>query len=72
VLDLESAVRIEGGGRYLREDFTSGDGTHLNASAYAVLDRTLLSTLCDMRPVAGCDARALGALPASVHPENKP
>jgi len=72
VLDLESAVRTQEGGSYLRDEFTSGDGTHLNATAYAVLDRTLQSTLCEIHPVSGCDPQALGALPASVHPENKP
>lgn len=45
VLDLESALRIEGETGYLRDEFTSGDGSHLNAAAYAVLDQLLLRTL---------------------------
>ncbi len=70
LLDLEAAVRDDGS--YLRDDFTSGDGTHLNASAYAVLDSTLRLTLCQMHTAAGCDAHLQGALSSSVHPETQP
>jgi hypothetical protein len=41
VLDLDSALRVPDGGGYLRDDFTSGDGSHLNTAAYAVLDQEL-------------------------------
>jgi hypothetical protein len=46
VLDLDAALREGGPGSFLRDDYTSGDGSHLNATAYAQLDRTLLAELC--------------------------
>lgn len=54
LLDLEAALRAEGEGSYLRDDFATSDGSHLNAGAYAVLDLTLRTVLCDMVPAAGC------------------
>jgi len=45
VLDLEAALRTDPEKRYLKDDLTSGDGTHLNQKAYVILD-ALLSTLC--------------------------
>ena len=41
LLDLESSLRQSPEHRYLREDFTSGDGQHLNIKAYHILDRLL-------------------------------
>lgn len=46
VLDLESALAVGEHDAYLRDEFTSGDGSHLNARAYAVLDHTLRAVLC--------------------------
>jgi hypothetical protein len=46
LLDLEAAMRQEGEGSYLQDRFDVGDGTHLNAAAYEVLDTTLRTTLC--------------------------
>jgi hypothetical protein len=65
LLDLEAALRSEGEGAHLREALDVGDGTHLNASAYAVLDQTLRSTLCGLRDTAGCDSSAHPARPSS-------
>ncbi|MBL8219325.1 MAG: hypothetical protein JNL62_08845 [Bryobacterales bacterium] len=48
LLDLESVLRAEGSGSFLRDEFTSGDGSHLNATAYRHLDgelRTVLSAM---------------------------
>lgn len=46
LLDLESALRTDDTGRYLRDEFATSDGSHLNAAAYAVLDDVLRKTLC--------------------------
>lgn len=54
LLDLEAAVRAEGEGSYLRDDLTSGDGTHLNRSAYEILDRTLRMSLDNVAAVESC------------------
>jgi hypothetical protein len=48
LLDLEAALRSEARESYLREAYDAGDGTHINASAYAILDQTLRSTLCNL------------------------
>ena len=61
LLDLEAALRDPAEGSYLREEFAASDGSHLNADAYRVLDITLRTTLCDMRPTNGC-LTAVGAL----------
>jgi hypothetical protein len=45
VLDLEAVLRSPGPERYLREEFAIEDGSHLNSSAYAVLDQSLRSLL---------------------------
>jgi len=45
VLDLDGVLRVAGPGSFLKQEFTSGDGSHLNRAAYAVLDRTLSETL---------------------------
>lgn len=50
LLDLEAALRADEKERFLRDDYTSGDGSHLNSKAYAVLDRTLLATLATVAP----------------------
>ena len=38
VLDLETPLRSGDPGRYLKDDLTKGDGLHLNAKAYHILD----------------------------------
>jgi hypothetical protein len=48
VLDLEAALRADNKDRYLRDEYTSGDGTHLNKAGYDVLDRLLVTTLCGL------------------------
>ncbi len=45
VLDLEETLRISETDRRLRADLQSGDGLHLNAQAYALLDRIVIPTL---------------------------
>ncbi|MBK7250057.1 MAG: hypothetical protein IPI06_03975 [Gammaproteobacteria bacterium] len=45
VLDLEAAMRDDSAEGYMRDAYTSGDGSHLNAAAYHVLDETLTRTL---------------------------
>lgn len=45
LLDLEKALRTDDKERYLRDAFTSGDGSHLNRAAYDVLDRVMLDAL---------------------------
>jgi len=45
VLDLESALRRNDTDNYLREDFATSDGSHLNAAAYTVLDKVLRDLL---------------------------
>jgi len=59
LLDLESALRIGDEDSYLRDDFTSGDGSHLNSAAYAVLDNMLRATLCQLMPGTGCGQAAV-------------
>jgi hypothetical protein len=54
VLDLDAALRTGDAGSNLRDEYTSGDGSHLNGAAYAVLDRTLLGTLCGIEAGAAC------------------
>ena len=54
VLDLDAALRSGAPGSNLKDEFTSGDGSHLNAAAYAVLDRTLLDTVCAHKADAAC------------------
>ncbi len=45
LLDLERALRADDTERYLRDEFTNGDGSHLNREAYRILDRLLLRTV---------------------------
>lgn len=45
LLDLERALRADDTERYLRDEFTSGDGSHLNRAAYRILDRLLVGTV---------------------------
>jgi hypothetical protein len=45
VLDLEAAMATQDGRRFLRDEWTSGDGLHLNAQAYQALDQTLADLL---------------------------
>ncbi|HTU66403.1 MAG TPA: GDSL-type esterase/lipase family protein [Steroidobacteraceae bacterium] len=54
VLDLDAALRAGAAGTNLKDEYTSGDGSHLNAAAYAVLDRTLLDTVCGLEADAAC------------------
>jgi hypothetical protein len=54
LLDLEAAVRTGERERYLRDDLTSGDGTHLNHKAYDILDGVMAQTLCRAFPSNTC------------------
>jgi hypothetical protein len=45
VLDLETPLRVSETDRSLRLDLHSGDGLHLNAKAYAILDAIVLAAL---------------------------
>jgi hypothetical protein len=45
LLDLESALHTNDAGHYLREEFATSDGSHLNSAAYTVLDELLCRTL---------------------------
>jgi hypothetical protein len=45
LLDLEAELRISPRERFLQDTFTSGDGMHLNKTAYDVLDKVLLAAL---------------------------
>jgi len=57
LIDLEAALRGDEEGSYLRDEFAAPDGSHLNARAYAVLDRTLLTVLCRMTPRGASPSR---------------
>src|SRR4051812_19946508 len=52
LLDLETALRSPRDGRFLREEYATADGTHLNAAAYAVLDNLLRDTLRPTKPLS--------------------
>lgn len=54
VLDLEEALRDNSTDRFLRDDLTSGDGSHLNKKAYGILDALLDRDLCRFRPGDAC------------------
>ncbi len=45
VLDLEAPLRVSETDRRLRSDLHSGDGLHLNAQAYGMLDKIIIPTL---------------------------
>ena len=45
VLDLEAPLRVNPNDRSLRLDLHSGDGLHLNAKAYAILDQAVIQSL---------------------------
>ena len=45
VLDLESPLRVSDERRYLKEEYTKGDGLHLNRQAYAELDTIVIPLL---------------------------
>jgi len=45
VLDLEQALRTDNKERYLRDELTSGDGSHLNRKAYDILDKLLIDSI---------------------------
>jgi len=49
VLDLETPLRIDDGNRFLRDDLTKGDGLHLNAEGYRILDSIVIPTLDRVR-----------------------
>jgi hypothetical protein len=48
VIDLEAALRKGPETRFLKDELTSGDGTHLNRKAYDILD-VLLKDTCQAR-----------------------
>lgn len=62
VLDLEAALRSNDSGKYLREDFAAEDGSHLNSTAYRVLDQTLSALLCEKRNFVTQDSHAATAV----------
>lgn len=41
LLDLEYVVRTDDNNRFLKEEYSSGDGLHLNQKAYDMLDRLI-------------------------------
>lgn len=45
LLDLERTLRADDKDRYLRDEFTSGDGSHLNRKAYDILDQLLVRSV---------------------------
>lgn len=64
LLDLEGALHTDPVERYLRDDLTSGDGSHLNAKAYEILDKLLYETLAGAkktRPRRAHDERVMMA-----------
>jgi hypothetical protein len=60
IVDLAAAMSQEHDGRYLEDRYDVGDGTHLNAAAYAVLDQTLRAALCENAPAGACSAKQEG------------
>ncbi|MGB7540915.1 MAG: GDSL-type esterase/lipase family protein [Burkholderiales bacterium] len=54
LLDLEAALRADDRERYLRDDMTSGDGSHLNRKAYDILDGVMAQALCRLGPGDAC------------------
>lgn len=62
LIDLDAALRTGEPGSYMRDEYTSGDGSHLNRTAYGVLDRTLLAALCGG---ASGDCKQTGVLAAA-------
>jgi len=54
LLDLEAALRTDDRERYLRDDLTSGDGSHLNRKAYDILDRVMAEAMCRIHPGDVC------------------
>lgn len=54
LVDLEAALREDAKERFLKEEYTSGDGLHLNRQAYDILDRVLLNA---SEKIAGTERR---------------
>jgi GDSL-like lipase/acylhydrolase family protein len=54
LLDLETPLRADAKERYLRDDLTSGDGSHLNRKAYDILDGVMLQALCNTVSAQNC------------------
>ncbi|MBI2400021.1 MAG: SGNH/GDSL hydrolase family protein [Deltaproteobacteria bacterium] len=53
LVDLEAALRKDAKGRFLKAEYTSGDGLHLNRKAYDVLDRLLLDASAEITGTEG-------------------
>lgn len=49
VFDLEAALRRDDSKRWLRNEFDSGDGLHLNDVAYQAVDRAFVNFLAERR-----------------------
>lgn len=49
LLDLEQALRADGGERFLRDEYAVEDGSHLNARGYRVLDQYLTGALQELK-----------------------
>ena len=54
LLDLEATLREDSRERYLRDEFATEDGAHLNRKAYDLLDRQMSEAVCAAKPVGGC------------------
>ncbi|MCG3201833.1 MAG: hypothetical protein NFCOHLIN_01705 [Gammaproteobacteria bacterium] len=50
LFDVEKVTRKSESDRHMRVEFDSGDGSHLNPNAYAVLDREFLNFLETLKP----------------------
>jgi lysophospholipase L1-like esterase len=61
LLDLEAALRADERERYLRDELTSGDGSHLNRKAYGILDGVMVQTVCAVAPSEACRSTAAKA-----------
>ncbi len=54
LIDLEAALRTDERERYLRDEFTNGDGSHINRKAYDVLDNVMVEALCRIDAGVNC------------------
>lgn len=45
LMDLEKTLSTDGAENYLRDDLTSGDGSHLNRKAYDLLDASMIEAI---------------------------
>lgn len=57
LLDLELPLRTDSKNRYLKDEYTSGDGSHLNKKAYKVLDKFMIRSLCLLEGKKDCQEK---------------